>query len=102
MAKNGEAIQAGQHDIEHDKMRIPLLPHPESLCAAHGDRCLITLKGEIQLQPFGDVRVILDDKYPFLVRLLHCSFPSRLLNGRMSVKMLPLSSPSLSATIFPW
>ena len=101
VAQNGEAVQPGQHDVEHDQVRIPLLPHPESLRAAAGDRRFITLQGEIQLQPFGDVRVILDDEDPFLLRLFHGSFPSSLSQGRIRVKTLPLSSPSLSAIILP-
>ena len=77
VAQNGETVQAGQHDVQDDQVRIPLLPHPESLGAAAGDGRLIALQGEIQLQPFGDVRVILDDEDSLLFSLSSCSFSFR-------------------------
>ena len=71
VAQNGKTVQPGQHDIENDHVRIVLLPHPEPLRPAAGDRRLITLQGEIQLQSFGDVRVVLDDENPRFFSLFH-------------------------------
>ena len=71
MAQNGQAVQAGQHDVQDDEVRVPLLPHLEPRGPASGNRCFAALKGEIQLQPLGDMPVVFDDEDAPLRGLFH-------------------------------
>ncbi len=102
IAQDRQAVDVGQHDIQDDEVRFPLLPQPQGGDAVQGDLRVIPLQREVEPQPLGDVPVVLDDEYPLLSRILHddslLAQSAPFGRGMLRMKTDPFPGPSLSAS----
>ena len=55
-----EAVDLGQHDVEHDRVVVVRLAHPERVLAARRDVGRMALLGESATQECRDLRLVLD------------------------------------------
>ena len=98
MAQDGQPIDAGEHDVQDDKLGPPVPPLPERRHAVGGDHHLVSLEGQIQPNTFRYMQIVLHDENPFPGSFFHdaVSMP-RIAGGIFRVKVEPLPSPGLSA-----
>jgi hypothetical protein len=63
-AAHSEAVRAGKHDVEEDRIVSSRLRHPDRILASAGDVGRVALLSEPPRQHAGELRLVLDDQHP--------------------------------------
>ena len=97
-----EAVEVGQHDVEHDQVVAPGERPVDALAAARDHLDLIALRGQGVLEAHADRRIVLDDEDPRCAapRLGHRASGTAARGSRI-VNSLPFPSPSLYPATAP-